>query len=263
MHRIDENPGIRFFCDLDHTLIYSHRVPIAEPKTEVEYLNGKAQSFMTLRTLSFLQSQNLIRLIPVTTRSKAQFDRLPIFREDLRCDYALICNGGVLLVDGIEEEAWYRESLSMVSEELPELHSLRQLAEQLSPASRIHDVHCLYFYLKHSEPEVFARQFIQYAQPQKVRILYDRHKVYFLPVSLNKGSAVARFAKRFGPAMSVAAGDSEFDISMLRQADIRIVPPALKQYLPPENTHVVEDGIFSDGICTVLNTSIKRGNPQK
>lgn len=254
MQHMEANPQTRFFCDLDHTLIYSHRVPLDGPKTEVEYLNGKAQSFMTLRTLSFLRSQDAFRLIPVTTRSKAQFDRILVFRDALRCDYALICNGGVLLVDGTEDEAWYEESLSMVSGALPELHSLRQLAEQLSPTSRIHDVQGLYFYLKHSEPDLFARKLTQHACPQKVRILYDRHKVYCLPVSLHKGSAIARFAKRFGPAMTVAAGDSEFDISMLRQADVRIVPAALKHHLPPENTHVIEDGIFSDGICTVLNT---------
>ena len=189
MQHFEANPQIRFFCDLDHTLIYSHRVPLDDPKTEVEYLNGKVQSFMTQRTLSFLRSQDAFRLIPVTTRSKTQYDRILVFQDILRCDYALICNGGVLLVDGTEDEAWYEESLSMVSGELPELHSLRQLTEQLSPASRIHDVHGLYFYLKHSEPDLFAGQLTQHTHTQKVRILYDRHKVYCLPVSLHKGSA--------------------------------------------------------------------------
>ena len=44
------HPEMRFFCDLDHTLIYSHRVALGEEKVVVEYLNGKEQSFMTRTT---------------------------------------------------------------------------------------------------------------------------------------------------------------------------------------------------------------------
>lgn len=45
---------------------------------------------------------------------------------------------------------------------------------------------------------------------------------------LNKGNAIERFAKKFGEAISIAAGDSEFDIPMLARADTRIMMPILE-----------------------------------
>lgn len=126
MQSIETHSEIRLFCDLDHTLIYSHRMPIGSDKMVVEYLNGKEQSFMTQGTFEFLCKQNCVHLIPVTTRSKAQYERISVFRKELRCKYALICNGGILLVDGIEDPAWYSETLALISSELPELQATKE-----------------------------------------------------------------------------------------------------------------------------------------
>lgn len=255
------HPEMRFFCDLDHTLIYSHRIPIGLDGIAVEYLNGKEQSFMTQKTYKFLCQQNCVRLIPVTTRSKAQYQRIRVFREELNCKYALLCNGGILLVDGVEDSAWYGETLSLVSPELPELQAIKDQVLHISPASLIHDVCGVFFYIKHDAPALFAAQLRQIAQPENIRILHDNHKVYCLPSMLNKGKAVERFAAKYGEAISIAAGDSEFDIPMLARADTRIVPPTLRQQFFPENTITVSTSIFSDGICDYLNTIAKRGNP--
>ena len=63
-------------CDLDNTLIYSykHRVP---GDSCVEWLDGQEQSFMTERTQALLrQLPANVRLVPVTTRSKEQYQRI-------------------------------------------------------------------------------------------------------------------------------------------------------------------------------------------
>ena len=250
---------IRFFCDLDHTLIYSHRISLELEKVPVEYLNGKEQSFMTQSAYDFFCNQNSCQLVPVTTRSKAQYTRIPVLQNEIRCKYALVCNGGVLLVDGIEDAAWYSESLSMIADELPELKTVRELVQHMSPGSTIHDVSGLYFYLKHNTPALFAEELKRIAQSRNIRILYDRHKVYCLPVTLNKGTAVDRFAERFGSARTIAAGDSEFDISMLVRADTRIAPSDLGQHLPEDGTILISDSVFSDGICNYLNTIVRKG----
>lgn len=259
MQSTEKHPEIRLFCDLDHTLIYSHRIPIGSDKMVVEYLNGKEQSFMTQGTFEFLCKQNCVHLIPVTTRSKAQYERISVFRKELRCKYALICNGGILLVNGIEDPAWHSETLTLISPELPELQATKELVQHVSPSLLLHDVCGLFFYVKHDDPALFAEQIRQTASPKSIRILHDRHKVYCLPSMLNKGKAVERFAQRFGDTVSIAAGDSEFDIPMLTYADTRIVPPALEQYLPAENTITISTSVFSDGICNYLNTRAKRG----
>lgn len=259
MQSIETHSEIRLFCDLDHTLIYSHRMPIGSDKMVVEYLNGKEQSFMTQGTFEFLCKQNCVHLIPVTTRSKAQYERISVFRKELRCKYALICNGGILLVDGIEDPAWYSETLALISSELPELQATKELVQHVSPSLRLHDVCGLFFYVKHDTPALFAEQIRQIASPKNISILHDRHKVYCLPSMLNKGKAIERFAQRFGDTVSIAAGDSEFDIPMLAYADTRIIPPVLEQYLPTENTITISTSVFSDGICNYLSTIAKRG----
>lgn len=259
MQSIETHPEIRLFCDLDHTLIYSHRVPIGLNKIVVEYLNGKDQSFMTRGTYDFLCKQNCVHLIPVTTRSKTQYERISVFHKELCCKYALICNGGILLVDGIEDSEWYSETLSLISPESSELQAIKELVQQVLPTSLLHDVCGLFFYIKHDKPALFAEQLRQAAHPKNICILHDRHKVYCLPSMLNKGNAIERFAKKFGEAISIAAGDSEFDIPMLARADTRIIPSALEQQLPAENTITISSSVFSDGICDYLNTIAKRG----
>lgn len=259
MQRIERHPEIRLFCDLDHTLIYSHRIPIGLNKVVVEYLNGKEQSFMTQGTYEFLCRQNCVHLIPVTTRSKAQYERISVFHKALCCKYALICNGGILLIDKVEDPAWYSETLSLVSPELPELQTIKELVQHVSSGSLLHDVYGLFFYVKHDNPALFAEQLRQIAHPKNICILHDHHKVYCLPSILNKGTAIKRFAERFGEAFCIAAGDSEFDIPMLARADTRVIPSGLEQQFPTENTITISDSVFSDGICDYLNTIAKRG----
>ncbi len=253
---------IRLFCDLDHTLIYSHRIPIGSDKVVVEYLNGKEQSFMTRNTYEFFRSQDFFCLIPVTTRSKLQYERITVFHKELNCKYALICNGGVLLVDGVEDAGWYKESLSLISQEMHELRTMQEHVHRLSPTSLIRDVCGLYFYIKHDSPAAFAEELNRFVQSRDISVFHDRHKVYCLPTKLNKGTAIERFAKKFGNTLSIAAGDSNFDIPMLACADTRIIPSDLENQLPAEETIIISDSVFSDGICGYLNTIAKRGTHQ-
>ena len=178
MQSIETHSEIRLFCDLDHTLIYSHRVPIGLNKIAVEYLNGKEQSFMTQGTYDFLCKQNCVHLIPVTTRSKKQYERISVFHRELCCKYALICNGGILLVDGIEDPEWYSETLSLISPESSELQAIKELVQQVLLTSVLHDVCGLFFYIKHNNPALFAEQLRKVAHPKNICILHDRHKVY-------------------------------------------------------------------------------------
>lgn len=260
MRKLKESSEIRFFCDLDNTLIYSHRISLDTNKVAVEYLNEKEQSFMTRNTYDFFSQQGTFRLIPVTTRSKPQYERVKVFRESIQCKYALVCNGGVLYVDGVEDEEWYRDSLDMISYDISELKTVREYIECQLSNVLIHDVCGLYFYIKHDTPQILAELLKNIVNPKRISILYDRTKIYCVPTVLNKGTAVDRYVEKFGTAMTIASGDSEFDIPMLARADIRIIPPALKRVFPAGQTIIISDSIFSDGICDCLKTIAKGGN---
>jgi len=121
---------ILFACDLDNTLLISHRIS-RECDICAEILNGKEQNFFTPAACEFIkkvtENENII-LLPVTTRSVEQYKRIK-FPADCTPKYALTCNGAVLLKDGFPEENWYNES-----EQLTDLHrdELNRLYEEYS-----------------------------------------------------------------------------------------------------------------------------------
>ena len=262
MQNSNTHSKMRFFCDLDHTLIYPHRVALDREKVVVEHLNGKEQSFMTQMTYEFLKKQDHLDLIPVTTRSETQFNRLTVFQNGGLCKYALICNGGVLLVNGKEDRTWYEDTLTLISKEVLNLNKVRRIVQELLPSAEIHDVRELFFYIKHDSPCQFALQLTQRVLPTNICILYDRHKVYCLPLTLNKGVAIQRFEKRYGFAKAIAAGDSEFDLPMLLCVDTAIIPSGVGWQFNSQNVIVISDNVFSDGICRYLYTIAKRGTHQ-
>lgn len=51
-------------------------------------------------------------IIPTSTRTEEQYKRIDL---DIGIvPYALVCNGGVLLVNGKRDREWYLESLQMI-----------------------------------------------------------------------------------------------------------------------------------------------------
>lgn len=254
MDGFNRHPKSKFFCDLDRTLIYSHRVPIEGKKLIVEFLNGEEQSYMTQYTYDFFRAQDSVQLIPVTTRSKEQYERIFVFKTDIPCKYALLCNGGVLLIDGREDESWYYETMRLIDCELESLQEMKTAVARLSPSSQIHDVRGLFFYIKHEHPARFAEQLTEIASTNPICVLHDQHKVYCLPKRLNKGTAVERFKARFGSNTTIAAGDSAFDIPMLVNADIALVPSLIEKQILSTNKIHISNLIFSEGICDYLKT---------
>jgi len=62
-----------------------------------------------------------------------------------------------------------------------------------------------------------------------VDVFHNGEKVYVVPVNLSKGMAVRRLRKRLQPAYIIAAGDSEFDVSMVEESDLGLVPAGFKK----------------------------------
>ena len=99
-----------FATDLDGTMIFSHRLlDNLENKSKasihcVEIYNDKPITFMTdtaIKKLEFLISR--IHVIPVTTRSVVQLQRVKLFT---KTEYAIADNGGVILHNGVIDTEW-------------------------------------------------------------------------------------------------------------------------------------------------------------
>lgn len=213
-------------CDLDNTLIYSykHRVP---GDSCVEWLDGQEQSFMTERTQALLrQLPANVRLVPVTTRSKEQYQRIcwPKLAEAASPQWAVCSNGGLLLTEGAPELAWQAAASSLVEPFRPVLAELAYQLRELSEYKRCKMVDDIYLYTvcqDVAEAEQCLADFYGFGGLQVVR---GGRKVYFLPPEINKGAAVRRLRQRWPEAVLVAAGDSELDLSMLEEADLALLP---------------------------------------
>ncbi|MDE7477514.1 MAG: HAD hydrolase family protein [Lachnospiraceae bacterium] len=226
---------IIFHTDLDNTLIYSYKHDIGADKRCVEVYNGREISFITQNTYQLLQKihsqendKNQLIMVPTTTRTIEQYQRINLGVGDFQ--YALVCNGGVLLVDGKEDEGWYRESLKLVQNSREQLEkALELLDKEKRRTFELRFIKDLFVFTKCEEPEAVAEALRKVLKADVVDVFNNGVKVYVVPKTLNKGKAVERFKSYVGAGYVIAAGDSEFDISMLEAADLGIAAPCLAQ----------------------------------
>ena len=135
-----------FFSDLDNTLIFSHRKKGVEDKIPVEYLNGKEQSYMPAELARLLTDNQEIMLIPVTTRSMEQYLRVYGLREIVHNEHALVCNGGVLLINGNVDEEWLRESIELSQIQNSEVNIILKRVQEEGKAKTINVIQDFMFY---------------------------------------------------------------------------------------------------------------------
>ena len=247
-----------FFSDLDNTLIYSHRKDAPGDAIWIERLNGNLQSFMTQATYSFFLSQQSFSVIPVTTRSELQYSRLQSMTRELGWHDALICNGAVLMKDGVVDRQWLYDSKQIATCDLCSLFDIyHQLSLRVKPQSMV-SLFDLMFYLTRLEDIDNIYAWInENADLEHLFIARDSRKIYVIPKSLHKGAAVQRYLSKVKHTITFAAGDSIFDLPMLSEVDCGFLP---KSYtgLIPSNVQVLDSLYYSDAICDKLRILTKR-----
>ncbi len=255
-----EQPKIVFHTDLDNTLIYSYKHELGADKRCVEVYHGREISFITAETERLLQQikarENQIVMIPTTTRTTEQYHRIQLGIGEL--PYALVCNGGVLLVRGREDEDWYHGSLERIRDSREMLHLALALLEKDPRRSfELRFIRDLFVFTKCQEPEAVVCELRQKLDRKVVEVFQNGVKVYVVPKALSKGSAVQRFREYSGAAYTIAAGDSEFDCSMLEEVDLGIAAPSLArtQLFSGNVICASEERLFAE---TVLDTVLAR-----
>ena len=183
---------------------------------------------------------------------------------DAPFEYALTCNGGLLLCNGETDRAWLRESKELVADMREEVvRGIRLLEKDENRIMEIRDIEELFVFTKSSEPEETIRRMGEQLDLSKVGLFQNGVKVYIVPKGLDKGTGIKRLAKKLREDKIFAAGDSNFDIPMLKVADYSFLPEKLAKAwkdsenlkIPenPETMHIVgENRIFSDEILKIL-----------
>lgn len=246
---------IVFNADMDNTMIYSHKHDIGKKKRCTERYQGREQSFMTDRTAELLKElAGKVLIVPTTTRTREQYERIDLGLGQI--PYALVCNGGVLLVNGEEDPSWYADSREMIRNCLGELKKGEDLLENdENRCLEVRKIRSLFLFTKSRQPSVTVQRLAKRLDTSLVDVISNGAKVYVVPRKLTKGNAVKRFQKMVKADQVIAAGDSIFDISMLKYADIAVAPQSLEIGEKPagELIRIEETTLFSEGLLEYLN----------
>lgn len=233
---------IIFNTDLDNTMIYSYKHDIGEDKICAEIYQGRQVSFVTRRTAELLKQVNeAVTLVPTTTRTLEQYVRIDLGFGTPH--YALVCNGGVLLVNGVEDERWYKESFERVEDCQRELAKAEASLEKDENRSfEIRNISRLFLFTKSEKPQLSVERLQNTLDIDKMDVFYNGVKVYAVPKGLTKGIAVNRLREMLGADLVISAGDSEFDVPLLNAADAAIAPAGF-----PEPEKLTGSPIFMEG----------------
>ena len=249
IHIGNEELFMKIFCsDLDNTLIFSYKHDIGTKKQCVEIYQGREISFLTEDTMKMLeQVRKRLLLVPVTTRTVEQYQRIHL---GFVPRYALVCNGGVLLADNKEEHTWYDLSMELIRDCQGELLRAEAVLKQDSYRNfEIRNIRGLFLFTKSTKPLLSVDNLKEKLDHKLVDVFSNGQKVYVVPKKLNKGMAVRRLRERLCADKVIAAGDSEFDIPMLREADIALLPKELRHSLSDRYGAAFimeEESIFSE-----------------
>ncbi|MEZ3487445.1 MAG: HAD hydrolase family protein [Lachnospiraceae bacterium] len=213
----------------------------------VEIYQGRNISYMTEKTRKLLiKLRKKCLIVPTTTRTVEQYSRIRIPSADGMTEqqysrrerqynhdragadmfeYALVCNGGVLLVDGESDRSWYEQSRELIADCTGELKRALGLLER-EPLRKfgLRFIEELFIFTKCKDPDTVIARLNKELNTERVDVLGNGEKVYVVPKKLNKGTAVRRFREYIGADEVIAAGDSAFDVPMAEAADIGIVP---------------------------------------
>lgn len=252
---------IRFYTDLDNTILYSYKHDIGPYKICVEHYQGRQVSYVTPKTHALLQQLNeTISIVPTTTRTVEQYNRIHLPEFSPR--HALVCNGGILLTDGKEDTEWYERSLKLVSVCKEALKYGERLLEQdNNRCFEVRNIKGLFIFTKSEKPFASVERLRANLDKEIVDIFSNGLKVYIVPKVLNKGTAVMRFQKKHPLDCVIAAGDSEFDIPMLNCADLGIAPVVLKgrHDIQEHVKYMTGQKLFSEELLTYILSWVKSG----
>ena len=254
---------MNIFCtDLDNTIIYSYKHDIDKNKINVEKYQGREISFASEYTLSLLkQVREEMMIIPTSTRTEQQYNRIDLKIGQI--EYALVCNGGVLLINGARDEEWYQESLLLIEESKTELkRAIKLLETDVRREFELRFIDDLFVFTKCDYPKEVVEDLKRSLDTEYVKIFNNGVKVYVVPSNLSKGTAIKRLRNRFNPKYIIAAGDSEFDVSMVEEADYGLVPAGfVKTFGVNKKVFETEEGmLFSDELlkkCLKINAELK------
>ncbi|MGW2841315.1 HAD family hydrolase [Streptomyces sp. NPDC001493] len=218
--------------DLDRTLIYStNALQLAMPDADaprllcVETYDSKPLSYVTETAGALLEELGRTTVfVPTTTRTREQYHRISL--PGPAPAYAVVANGGHILVDGESDPDWHAGVLERIAAECAPLAEVRaHLAAVSDPAWLLKDrvAEDLFAYLvveRSRLPDGWVKELVDWADPRGWTVSLQGRKIYAVPRPLTKSAAVREVARRAGAGLTLSAGDSLLDADLLLSTDL-------------------------------------------
>ncbi|MBM7690922.1 hydroxymethylpyrimidine pyrophosphatase-like HAD family hydrolase [Peribacillus deserti] len=224
-----------FASDLDRTLIYSKRacgIDLRDPRIQVVEETPERQiSFMTKHAIELLRKVNqTFDLIPVSTRTVDLYNRIQLFSNGIVPKYAVVSNGGTILIDGQADEEWTELLTSRLARESAPHHDIVKKFEDIHHGDWVlgskicDDLFCFASIQDEKVPLDVLQTFGEWLADQGWSFSLQEKKLYMLPNGLNKWAAVEYLKQKLAASTVITAGDSLLDVCMLEVADYAFTP---------------------------------------
>lgn len=216
---------VLFACDLDHTLLY----PASKSSDDdicAELRKERASTFITPKSYQLLlQLQKRLYFVPLTTRTLVQYRRIHLFKGANVPLYALIDNGFSLLINGKLDAKWQEQSEQFAIAAQPAMEQGYDLLSadtyRTHTIQRIRDT---IIFTRSKNPSKTIQYLLATLDTKSVAIQQNNSYIYLTPQTLNKGSALKRLLAIQSTDYIIGAGDSLFDVPMLRLCNSCYVP---------------------------------------
>lgn len=253
--------------DLDRTLIHPVKTVPAGWEDEAKVVEIYRERGIT--TASPVALAGLAELaaggafVPVTTRSRAQLERITDVWGLVGDGWAVCANGATILRGGVEDAEWLAEIDRRCADcaSVPDARAAfeREVGSPercaWMPLLRDCDDRFLYCTLVLADaPADLEALATQVMEPLGWRAVLHGRKLYVLPVPLCKGRAVAWLRERIGAEYVLGAGDSALDLELVVSADEGWVPrdaELVHQDRVPPSAFVTDDVHVRAGVQIV------------
>lgn len=220
-----------FASDLDRTIIYSDKFIKDFPGSVWVVERGKYNSYMTERAAKILKDiSRMVIFVPCTTRTIEQYQRIQFFQQECIPKYAVVSNGGNLIIDGIINNDYRKDVKKKLYHGCLSYHDLLQEFYKLSPdkwANSLRNADGLFYYSIVDRSKIPVSEltcFADWALSNNWEISLQGRKLYLVPKVINKGVAIEKILELTGTNIIISAGDSFLDLPMLRRANYAICP---------------------------------------
>ncbi len=217
---------IFFFADLDDSMFQTIRKD-ENGKYKATYpKNILKTSFYTkaqFNLLNFILANNEIVFIPLTARTKEQFERTKIFKNKQASIYS-IYYGSTLYIDNAEYKPYAKFVKSNNDNSFRQLNELNKKVLQKYPSVEFIDVDGKYVVsdVKNKSAKKYITDLIN-KQYFYLEAYVEEKYITILPKIYNKSSVVKYLTKKFKPKMTLGIGNSVSDIDFLNHCDFKII----------------------------------------